>query len=123
MYPRVRSLWNLDIRNLEAQLRSLAQDFISLGFDLPKSERMHFTEQLDALIQNQNGVAILPEKPEPVKQERRRFIWSNEFKDQFDRIGLVDPGDEVIVLDEPLIQNGDVIKKGNVQCSDDYSEL
>ncbi len=123
MYPRVRSLWNLDIRNLEAQLRSLAQDFISLGFDLPKSERMHFAEQLGALIQNQNGAEVLPEKPEPIKQERRRFIWSNEFKDQFDRIGLVDPGDEVIVLDEPLIQNGDVIKKGNVQCSDDYSEL
>ncbi len=123
MYPRIRSLWNLDIRNLEAQLRSLAQDFISLGFDLPKSERMHFAEQLGALIKNQNGTEALPEKPEPVKQERRRFIWSNEFKEQFDRIGLIDPGDEVVVLDEPLFQNGNVVKKGNVQCSDDYSEL
>ena len=123
MYPRIRSLWNLDIRNLEAQLRSLAQDFISLGFDLPKSERMHFAEQLGALIQNQKGTEALPEKPEPVKQERRRFIWSNEFKEQFDRIGLIDPGDEVVVLDEPLFQNGNVVKKGNVQCSDDYSEL
>ncbi len=123
MLPRVRSLWDLDIRNLEPQLRSLAQDFVSLGFDLPKSERMHFAEQLEALIQNQNGTEVLPKKPEPVKQERRRFIWSNEFKEQFDRIGLVDPGDEVVVLDEPLIQNDNVVKKGNVQCVDDYSEL
>ncbi|MBR0237688.1 MAG: hypothetical protein IJQ39_06340 [Thermoguttaceae bacterium] len=123
MYPRVRSLWNLDIRQLEPQLRSLAQDFISLGMDLPKSERMHFAEQLDALIKKQNGTDVLPEKPAPVKQERRRFIWSDEYKEQFDRIGLIDPGEEVVVLDEPVFQNDKVIKKGNVQCSDDYSEL
>ena len=123
MFPRVRSLWDLDIRNLEPQLRSLVQDFVSLGFNLPKSKRMLFAEQLDALIQNQNGTEVLPEKPVSVKQERRRFIWSNEFKDQFNRIGIVDPGDEVVVLDEPVLQNGNVIKKGNVQCSDDYSEL
>lgn len=123
MYPRVRSLWQLDIRQLEPQLRSLAQDFISLGLNLPKSERMHFAEQLDELIQNQNGSEILPEKPTPVKLERRRFIWSDEYKEQFNRIGLIDPGDEVVVLDEPVFQNGKVIKKGNVQCSDDYSDL
>ena len=121
MYPCVRSLWNLDIRQLEPQLRSLAQDFITLGFDLPKSERMHFAEQLDALIQK--GTEVLPEKPKPVKQEPRRFIWNVEFKEQFNRIGLIDPGEEVVVLDEPVLQNGKVIKKGNVQSSEDYSEL
>lgn len=122
MYPRVRSVWGLDIRNLERQLRSLAQDFISLGFELPKSERMLFAEQLEKIPKQELEKYIGPD-PGYTPSVRRQFTWSEEFKEQFNRIGLVDPGDEVVVLDEPLIQDGNVIKKGNVQCLEDFTEL
>ncbi|MBQ2620269.1 MAG: hypothetical protein IJF84_02930 [Thermoguttaceae bacterium] len=118
MVPRVCSLWDSDIRNLEVRLRSLAQDYTSLGFNqIPMSKRMRFAEQLETIPNLDEILGDIPPK------ERPTFIWSDENKEQYNCIGLIDPGEKVVVLDDPVIQNGVVTKKGNVQSADDYTEL
>ncbi len=116
---QVRTLWDLDIRNLESQLCSIAQEFVNLRFELPVDKPMNFTEQLKT-IPNLDKVLGVVKKSRP---DPRRFKWSEEDIDQFRTFGLIFPGTEVVVLDEPEFQNGALIKKGNVQSAADYFEL
>lgn len=42
------------------------------------------------------------------------FVWSEEYRKQFDTYGAVFPGDKVIVKYKPIFKNGTIVRKGLV---------
>ncbi len=108
----INRLWTQDIRQLEPLLIGLSQKFCANGFSVP-SGRMKFAQQLDALLLPQSGQnePIPSVEAEPINTT----IWTAEMETMYNAIGLIDPGDEVEILDEPIIQNDKVVSLGNVK--------
>ena len=40
------------------------------------------------------------------------LVWVSELETQYDAIGLIEVGDQVIIEERPLIRNGEILKKG-----------
>ncbi|MBQ9454276.1 MAG: hypothetical protein IJU53_01240 [Thermoguttaceae bacterium] len=101
--PRIKSLWTLGISQIPPMMKALVQDFRLAGFDLPQEEMPWISQ--------------LPQSSKPAKEtsQSKTFRWSDEKKNEYDCLGLLEEGDEVEILEEPIIQNGQVIKKGIVQ--------
>lgn len=101
--PRIKSLWTLGISQIPSMMKALIQDFRLVGFDLPQEEMPWISQ--------------LPQSSKPAKEtsQSKTFRWSDEKKNEYDCLGLLEEGDEVEILEEPIIQNGQVIKKGIVQ--------
>ena len=85
---------------------------------------------LDILIQELRNGGYEIDKPNPALFENPTesaqppvikrpdiLYWSEEMREKYETFGLVEEGDPVAIMDEPVIQNGSVVKKGQVKKS------
>ncbi len=101
------------VRQLDTELaRSIVALHRVSAADLPLAAEAVLQDARRAGVEGIDGEARFVGK---VTGEKQRLLWSDELAGQFRPFGAIEPGDEVLVEEEPVIQHGQVIAHGRVR--------